>query len=76
MSIFGRRKPAPATAASEPAAPAIPEPGIPDQHQSAAQQPPADKPLGREAARRAALSLAAAVGPALVALLEWWARTR
>ncbi|MFE6732959.1 hypothetical protein ACFVDN_34335 [Streptomyces californicus] len=72
MSIFGRRKPA--TAA--PAAPAIPEPGIPDQHQSAAQRPPADKPLGREAARRAALSLAAAVGPALVALLEWWARTR
>ncbi|MEU0359342.1 hypothetical protein [Streptomyces cyaneofuscatus] len=33
------------------------------------------KPLGREAARQAALSLAASAGPFLVALLEWWTRT-
>lgn len=61
MSISRRRKP---TAS----APAV-------QDQAADLPTPADKPLGREAARQATLSLAAATGPFLIALLEWWTRT-
>ncbi|MEU8669459.1 hypothetical protein OG333_36950 [Streptomyces anulatus] len=61
MSIFCRRKPT------------TPRPAAQDR---AADLPtPADRPLGREAARQATLSLAAATGPFLIALLEWWTRT-
>ncbi|WP_228183855.1 hypothetical protein [Streptomyces anulatus] len=61
MSIFFRRKPT------------TPKPAAQDQE---ADLPIlADKPLGREAARQATLSLAAATGPSLIALLEWWTRT-
>ncbi|MFF0199041.1 hypothetical protein ACFYT5_39695 [Streptomyces anulatus] len=62
MSIFFRRKPT------------TPKPAAQDQE--ADLPAPADKPLGREAARQVTLSLAASAGPFLVALLEWWARTR
>ncbi|MFI5722285.1 hypothetical protein [Streptomyces cyaneofuscatus] len=61
MSISRRRKPT--------------TPAPAEQDQAAGLPTPADKPLGREAARRAALSLAAATGPFLVTLLEWWTRT-
>ncbi|MFD3883343.1 hypothetical protein [Streptomyces microflavus] len=61
MSILGRRKPT--------------TPAPTEQDQTADLPTPADKPLGREAARQATLSLAAATGPFLIALLEWWTRT-
>ncbi|MCD9901199.1 hypothetical protein LUR56_17005 [Streptomyces sp. MT29] len=61
MSISRRRRPTTS-------APAV-------QDQAAGLPTPADRPLGREAARQAALSLAATTGPFPLALLEWWTRT-
>lgn len=61
MSISHRRKPT--------------TPAPAEQDQAAGLPTPADKPLGREVARQAALSLAAAAGPFLITLLEWWTRT-
>jgi len=61
MSVFCRRKPT--------------TPAPAEQDQAAGLPTLADERLGREAARQAALSLAAAAGPFLVTLLEWWTRT-
>ncbi|WP_299542464.1 hypothetical protein [uncultured Streptomyces sp.] len=53
-----------------------PTTAVPAQTDQPADHPaPAGRPLGREAACQAALSLAAATGPTLVALLGWWVRT-